>query len=293
MSGVATAPVRVPGPEGPTLDPGWHHDVPMGEYLALRAMSASGIELFRRSPLHFEWRTHQPSTTSPALEKGTALHLALLEPEIFPLQVVRGIGGDGRTKAVRDARAALDAEFPEATVLTPSDFEDVIGMRDAVLAHPRARSILAGGGASEVTGVWIDPETGVPCKMRPDRLVDRAPLMPDVKTTRDASPDSFRRQAANLGYFRKARWYRRGAESLGMDLTASAFIAVENTAPYGVAVYLLREEDLADADQEITRLLNRFAMCATEDHWPGYGDEFQTLSMPSWARHSMEENDDE
>lgn len=293
MSGVAGAPVRVPGPEGPALEPGWHRDVPMADYLALRAMSASGLETFRRSPMHFEWNTRQPNTTSPALEKGTALHLALLEPELFESQVVRGIEGDGRTKAVKDARAALAAEFPDATILNPPDFDDVLGMREAVMAHPRARTILEGAGASEVTGAWIDPETGVPCKMRPDRLVDRAALMPDVKTTRDASPEAFRRQAAKLGYFRKARFYRRGAEALGLDLTASAFIAVENTAPYGVAVYLLREEDLADADAEISRLLNYFAMCAAEDRWPGYGEEFQTLSMPAWARHSTEDSDDE
>ena len=285
--------IRVPGPEGPTIEPGLHHGVPMADYLALRAMSASGVETFRRSPMHFEWATRQPSTTSPALEKGTALHLALLEPEAFDLQVRPGIDGDGRTKAVKDARAALAAEFPDATILSPADYADVIGMRDAVLAHPRARSILEGSGASEVTGVWIDPETGVVCKMRPDRLVNRATLMPDVKTTRDASPAAFARQAANLGYFRKAQWYRRGAAALGLEMTASAFIAVENTAPYGVAVYLLREEDLADADAEITRLLNYFAMCATEDRWPGYGDEFQTLPMPGWARHSTEETNDE
>ncbi len=309
MSASTTA-ILSPGPQGAELAPGWHRDLPMTDYLSVRAMSASGLETFRRSPMHYKWRSETPpEDTTAALARGSALHLALLEPDLFEAQVVKAgscealyKSGARKGEPCGSATASRDfmgrwacgrhgGENPVDGALPADEFETVLAMRDAVLAHPRASSILAGAGETEITGVWEEPETGVLCKIRPDRLVHRASILPDLKSTRDASPDFFFRQAETLGYWRKAAFYRRGCAALGKPLTASALIAVESAEPFGVAVYLLDEDHLRAADEEVGRLLRRFAMCATDDHWPGYGDEFQTLRRPAWAL--SQETDDE
>lgn len=272
------------------LEPGWYPGLSMPAYLTLDAMSASGIERLRRSPLHFRHWKDTPSEETDAMRLGTALHTALLEPELFRGRYVRGIEGDGRTKAVKDARAALAEEFPGATILTPQQWDDLTGMRDAVMAHPRARSFFEGEGDNELTGVWLDPITGVACKMRLDRDVPRAAVIVDLKSTRDASPHAFARQCANLGYHRKSAFYRRGCAALDRPRNGSALIAVESSPPYAVAVYLLDEGDLDRADTEIARHLNVYADCLDRDEWPGYGSEMTSLPMPGWA---TEGNDDE
>lgn len=264
---------------------GWHHGLPMAEYLAMDALSASQLETFRRSPLHWKHEHDHPEPyDSTALAVGTATHLALLEPGDFERLVHQDVEGDGRTKAVREARAALRESLPDdAVVLRPQDYLDVVGMRDAVMAHPRASTFFRGVSEREVTGVWEDEATGLLCRMRSDLRLPRVPLVIDLKTTRDAAHWSFARDAARLGYHRKMAWYRRGERALGRDVTDCAIIAVESSAPYAVCVYLMREEDLDAADKEITALLDRFRWCQEEDTWPGYGDEFRVLHLPAYA----------
>ena len=70
------------------IEVGWHEGLTMEEYLAIDAMSASGIEQLRKSPLHFRYYRDNPKPSTPAMELGTALHMALLEPLLFEGQYV-------------------------------------------------------------------------------------------------------------------------------------------------------------------------------------------------------------
>ena len=292
-----------------TRNSGWTRDLALADYLALPAMSASLIEYFRRSPEHYQHALRVPRSPTPALERGTALHLAILEPETFAGHYVtlgqcEGERKDGehcayRSSAYRDGQSFCKSHDPAkgeppepgVEVLPEADYASVLGMRDAVLRHPRARSLFEGRGELEVTGVWEDPETGVLCKIRPDRLVERANLSVNLKSTRDASPWVFGSDAARRGYHRREAFYRRGLAALGIECTASALVTVESAPPYSVACYLIDEDHLQVADTEVRRLLDHFKYCEAEDYWPGYGDEFLTLRLPGWATRTEEESD--
>lgn len=269
--------------QAPALAPGLHRHIPMEDYLLMPAMSASALEEFRRSPAHYRYRLDSVPDSTAALDRGEALHAALFEPELFEAQWLRSIEGDGRRKEVREARAAQIADNPGAQIIPAADYDAVIGMRDSVLVHPRARTLLDGSGETEVTGIFEDPDTGVLCKFRPDRVVSRARLNVNLKSARDASPIGFGRAAANLGYHRREAFYRRGLRMVGADCSGSAIIAVEPEPPYAVACYLWDEEDLEAAEHEVIRLLRYYATCERYDHWPAYGEEFLTLRLPKWA----------
>lgn len=297
--------------EKPEIEVGWHHGLSMEEYLAIDAMSASRLEVFRRSPKHYrkELRTQRDST--PAMDLGTALHMALLEPLLFEGHyVVLGQceatrKGDGErctnpgTK-YRDGQSFCgvtghdpygdDPENPEIHVLGEQAMADLEGMRDAIREHPRASTLFEGRGDYELTGIWRDEATGVLCKMRIDRDIPRSSLLADLKTTRDASKHGFRREIENRGYHRKAAFYRRGCAALGRERHASAFVAVENSDPYGVLVHLMDEDQLATVDRGITRKLNHFAMCQKHGHWPGYGDEMTITKVRPWALDEEEQD---
>lgn len=287
----------------PTLKPGWYPGLSLSEYLALPAMSASGIESFRRSPAHFRFEQLNPKEPTPGMREGTALHLALLEPDLFAgrytaLGQCVGIKKDGQrcTNQASVCRPAFPGDRhdycgvhdPEKgqpmpfEVMPAETLDRIEGMRRAILAHPEASQFFRGRGQSELTGVWIDEATGVPCKIRLDRDIGRANIHADVKTTTSAEAQAFTRQCGRMGYVRKAAWYRRGMTALGKPAIASVLIAAEFQPPHGVQAFCLDESDIEGFQPEISRVLTQYAECLETDNWPGYATGLRNLKLMPW-----------
>lgn len=290
---------------------GWYPDLSLDEYLSIPAMSASGLEEFRRSPAHFRYAADHPKTATDAMREGTALHLALLEPHLYEGRYV-SLGqcvaltgkGDRCTntgKVYRDGAsycgvrghdpAAGEPMAPGIETMENEALGRIEGMRDAVLQHPEAAEFFRGKGRSEITGVWRDPATGVLCKIRLDREIERAAIHVDVKTTRSADEGFFARDAIRRGYHRKAAWYRRGMAALGRPAMASALIAVESQPPHGCQLFLFAENDLLNVAPLFDRLLARYAECLESGQWPGYDGGFRHLTIPPWEIDAPADND--
>jgi hypothetical protein len=305
--GMSTAELLIPG-----MEPGVYRDMPMADYLALPHMSASGLEKLDRSPLQYRHALTEPEKRTDALDTGTALHMAVLEPLLFRAHYVvaepcMAVLGSGNRKGERCGAGASylhrvdgwlcgkhiggkTAGLDDAIEILPADtYAAVTGMRDAIMEHPRARTLFQGKGEFETTIVFDDSVSGVRCKVRPDRLVARAGMNVDIKTTRDASVHAFTRQAENLGYFRKLALYRRALRAIGWPYTDTAVVAVESKAPHDLICYLLDEKSLDSADHEIDRLLALYVECMKSGEWPGYATEFQTLERPAWATRESED----
>jgi exodeoxyribonuclease VIII len=101
----------------------------------------------------------------------------------------------------------------------------------------------------------------------------------DLKTTTDASPAGFAKSVATFRYHVQASHYLAGLHGAERFV----FIAVEKTAPYAVAVYELDAAALAAGEQLRQRDIRVIADCQATKEWPGYGDDCQTLALPSWA----------
>lgn len=280
---------------------GIYADVPMEDYLALPYLSASQLEVFRRSPLQYLHSIGKPIERRPVLERGTALHMAILEPEIFEGHYVvlgqcTGTKKDGQRCAnngsvcrglqsycgIHDPSRGTPPD-PGIEVLSQDDYDAVLGMREAILTHPRARSLFQGRGLFEATIVFDDEATSVRCKTRPDRLIERAGMLVDVKTTFNAAQYAFPGQAEKLGYFRKLAMYRRALLAIDWPHKDTAVLAIESAPPHDLVCYLVDHEALNTADQEIDRLLRLFRECQDTGNWPGYAEEFCTLQRPAWA----------
>lgn len=288
-------------PELATLDPGIYPDMTMAEYQALPYVSASRLEKLVRSPKQFKHALSEAPKETPALEKGTALHMAVLEPKLFEGYYIVLGQCDGVKKDkdrcsyqgsfYRDGQSFCKTHDPlrgrpmeDVEVLERPVFDAVTGMRDSINGHPRARSLFEGRGEFEVSIVFDDPETGVRVRMRPDRLVERAGMLVDIKTCFDAREWAFGRQAERLGYWRKLALYRRGLRAVSWPYKYTSVLAIESLAPFDLFPYLIEENDLDDADAEVTRLLNLYKQCVQEDSWPGYSKGFAVLARPSYAR---------
>lgn len=269
------------------------------EYHAHSAIGASGLKLLARSPLHY-WAAYidperEPMQPTAAMALGTATHCAILEPHRFDdLYAVLPEGLDRRTKEGKQLFADIESSGKQP--IRSDDFERLMRMRAAVDCTPGAAFIINRATAHEISLFWRDPETGVECKIRPDIYLapngNLAPLIADLKTTSDASPSAFGRQAWSLSMHIQAALYTRGAQ-LALNLPTRpdfAWIAVESDRPHAVMVYTAPAELIEYGDREVARLLRVYADCCAANHWPAYGYA-QPLALPGYAVREMTETE--
>ena len=253
-------------------------------YHALKAVSPSQIKVLGRSALHyfdqFLAEDREKREQTDAMRRGTALHTAVLEPELWDSTIaVPPHSFDRRTKVGRERAEVFEAESAGKLVLTPDDADDVRRMADAVRKHPAARFLLELPGRREASYTWVDPTTGLACKTRPDWHSDSDFAVVDLKSTKDASRVEFARSIANLDYHVQAAWNRR---ALGKERFLT--IAVENTRPWAVAVYPASAAMLAAGERRIDRAMEQLAQCWRTGVWPGYGDLIsEEIELPRWV----------
>lgn len=270
------------------------------EYHAHPAIGASGLKLLARSPLHY-WAAYidperEPMKPTGAMALGTATHCAILEPHRFDdLYTVMPEGLDRRTKEGKALYAEIEATGKQA--LKPDDWSRIHAMGAAVHGSEHARAIIEAATAFEQSLFWTDAETGTGCKIRPDILVAPCEAFPrgliaDLKTTSDASPAAFGRQAWSLSMHIQAALYTEGAEIANQwnRRPDFAWIAVESDAPHAVMVYTAPDDLIAYGDREVARLLELYARCCANDEWPAYGDA-QPLTLPGYAVREITETE--
>ncbi|NBW18811.1 MAG: hypothetical protein EBR82_63635 [Caulobacteraceae bacterium] len=181
-----------------------HEGLSNEDYHHLKAVSPSQIKILKRSPLHYydqflaEDRVKKPPTD--AMLKGTALHTAILEPELWDTTIaVPPHSFDRRTRVGKELAAEFERESAGKIVLSPEDADEVRRMADAVRKHPAAGFLLELPGRREASYTWTDPETGLECKTRPDWHSLDGQIVVDVKTAQDASREAFAKSWPGYG----------------------------------------------------------------------------------------------
>ena len=226
-----------------------------------------------------------PQEPTQAMIIGSATHSAILEPVLFAKEWGRLPEGDGRSKAVKEAKAELIVQFGAGHILKPDVYDNILAMRDSVLDNALPLDLLDGAD-TEVSHYWT--ESDVECKARIDAIPAEGSVwdncIVDIKTTANASPEEFRRSCFNFGYHIQSAHYLTAA-----DRDRFIFIVVERDAPHCVAIYELDDDALELGRQTRDSLLGQWAFCEAEeaeglpDAWPGFPIEIQELSLPGWA----------
>lgn len=257
------------------------------------AISASGLKLFMRSPAHYYAAYLDPNrierSPTPAMRVGTATHCAILEPERFSAEYIALTEGlDRRTKEGKQAYADLLATGAE--LLTSDDMSLVVNMACAFRDNATSRALFD---RKHVVEQSIFAEVnGVACKCRPDFMTADGLMVMDVKTTSDASPESFGKSAWSLGYHIQAAFYRRVIQSATGITPEFIFGCVESDRPYLTAYYTVPQYLLDYADGVIDALLEQYAECLRSGIWHGYIAEIepQELSVPGYAQRIIEQD---
>jgi hypothetical protein len=251
-------------------DPGVYRDVPASTYHAWEALNQSSIKDVLASPADYHHRQQQPRVQSDPMALGEAVHTLILEParesEILVCE----------TKTRRGkAFDALRDDNPGACIVTLAQMDTARRMRDAVLADSGAVAMLEGD--REVSMVW--DMKGVRCKARADVVRDRAVV--DVKTSRDVSPATFRRDAFRKWLYNcQAAWYRIAkVEAMGGSTPSFFLVCVQSVPPHHVKLYDVGERAMMVGEALCKRALKTYRDCTTADRWPGFDSSLQLLEI--------------
>lgn len=234
-------------------------------------LSASALKAFAKSANHYLEYIAQTYEPSPAMQLGTLIHCLLLEPYEFQRRYAIMPEVDRRTKAGKEEWLQFSAEHDHLELVKRETFDDASNCVAVATMDPILSSIMAEPNhvEEELEGELF----GFPFKARID--LETEEYVYDVKTTQDASPEAFMRQAHNLDYHLQAAVYRL--------MTGKVFrwIAIETKAPYNVAVYQQSEIAFSRSSSRLKELVRDFV--AWDGKPKSYSTEILTLDLPRWA----------
>lgn len=210
----------------------------------------------------------QMNDESESLTFGSAFHCFVNEPHLFndqfqiaPFRKRRGADYDSIKEVARQRGKIL---------LMQHEFKTIEVMSKKLFAHPFISTLFTNA-RYEITFFSRDAETGVLKKCRVDVLNDRK-IPSDLKTTWDASEDSFRRDAKKFDYGLSAAFYLEiMSEYYGELLNTFYLIPCEKKEPHETDAYRVHPESIAVASDKIRQCLRKIAMLEKDPSlWRGY-----------------------
>lgn len=250
------------------------------------AISKSGLDLLNQAPFIYYSRSldplRWPEPRRAGQLEGNLAHCAVLEPDEFGQRYAVGPNVIRSTKVWKE----FEAENADKMCIKPDEYEVAMRQADSIRALPEIREYLEHG-HSEVSARWVDPETGVRCRCRPDwvhPVSSRTVKLLDLKTYSSASSEEFARQVARKGYHLQDAFYSDGYTlASGKDVEEFIFVAVETEWPFAAASYRLNAESREEGFNEYRRLLDVYEQCLRTNKWPGYAEKTMEIELPAYA----------
>lgn len=211
---------------------------------------------------------------------GTLLHTLALEPETFDERYAIGPSVNRNTKEWK----SFEASLPQGvTALKSDEYNEGRMQAESLRRHSEIGELLSSGFA-EASIFWVDAETGVRCRCRPDWLHETPEgwIVLDLKTGQP-DPWDFARQCARLTYGLQQVMYSDGVEkATGKPVIAFIFGVVSTAPPFLSSCVMLDDESIASCRKQYRRLLDKYAECRSKNKWPGY-EGVQFARLPTYA----------
>ena len=258
--------------------------IPIEEYhYGSKALSKTGIAMLLHCPSRYQKFYLDDSSDqvkdSPATRRGSAVHCLVLEPDTFAERYLVSKAKNRLTKAYKEEQGATTK-----IVLTSVEYDQITRMRDSLFAHTGARVFLNLQGKAEQSFFW--DQRGVELKCRPDFLTDDSAICIDLKTTRDASPEGFKREADSYKYWLSAAITQLGVEAVRKKLPeAYVYLCVENSDEKRpeVGIYYATEEEVSIGKSYLDMAIDKYLACKEARLWPSYTTKCEPLGLP-WYR---------
>ncbi|EZG64748.1 exodeoxyribonuclease VIII [Escherichia coli] len=267
------------------IEPGIYYGISNENYHAGPGVSKSQLDDIADTPALYLWRKNAPvdTTKTKTLDLGTAFHCRVLEPEEFSNRFIVAPEFNRRTNAGKEEEKAFLMECASTgkTVITAEEGRKIELMYQRVMALPLGQWLVESAGHAESSIYWEDPETGILCRCRPDKIIPEFHWIMDVKTTADIQ--RFKTAYYDYRYHVQDAFYSDGYEAQFGVLPTFVFLVASTTVEcgrYPVEIFMMGEEAKLAGQQEYHRNLRTLADCLNTDEWPS----IKTLSLPRWAK---------
>ena len=267
------------------IEPGIYYGISNENYHAGPGISKSQLDDIADTPALYLWRKNAPvdTTKTKTLDLGTAFHCRVLEPEEFSNRFIVAPEFNRRTNAGKEEEKAFLMECASTgkTVITAEEGRKIELMYQSVMALPLGQWLVESAGHAESSIYWEDPETGILCRCRPDKIIPEFHWIMDVKTTADIQ--RFKTAYYDYRYHVQDAFYSDGYEALFGVQPTFVFLVASTTIEcgrYPVEIFMMGEEAKLAGQQEYHRNLRTLSDCLNTDEWPA----IKTLSLPRWAK---------
>lgn len=259
------------------------YDISIEDYHRGPGISRSGLMEFKRSPYHYWYKylnpDYKPEPPTPAYILGNAFHTYVLEPHKFDKRYFVMPELNKATKEGKARWQKIQSELGQRKILSMSHYQIMQRMAESFQKHELASQFLEKANV-EQSIYWIDPETNILCKCRPDIL--RPNLIADLKTTINGSAKAFSKAIYDYGYHIQAAMIQGALlEIKKVKLNDFLFLVIEKSAPYAISIYQLDQASIEQGRQEFKQLLSRYKHCLETNAWPAYA--IQTISIPLYG----------
>lgn len=281
-------------------EPGVYTGVSFDEYLAWPFVNNTLLSHAAKSMAHFHAAENSVDESSTAAQQlGQLLHTgklelsALAETHVimprFEDQVLKEDGSrystPKATKQYKELVAAFEAANVGKVIVTQDDYDRLSAMLQSLSESERAVEYLHHDGPAEISIVWDDPETGIRCKARIDKVDLQRNRIVDLKSACDVG--DFGRAIFNYSYHRQLAFYSFGIETLTGRRHEACIVAVESSQPFGVRAAPMASEAIEAGRNEYRRLLNQISICRQTGDYPGYEDPDE-WDLPEWSKPKSE-----
>ena len=268
------------------MKPGIYEDISNEDYHSGPGISKSMLDVYNNCPVDYEWfyLKRNQRTETDAMRLGTALHMAILEPEKFSETYVVAPNCRKNSKEWK----AFESEHEGKIILKEDEYKQISAMGYSVGAHTYASMLLLEGKA-ECSAYSEDQDTGLLLRCRPDFLNKRN-IVVDLKTTVNASSGAFSSSVYKYRYHVQQAFYMDVLESLGIDVDVFCFLVVEKTPPHKVAIYTLSDRAISLGRELYKKNLSDLKCCLDSNSWPGLqkSSEDWEIDLPEFAYHIEE-----
>ncbi|EAW0685172.1 exonuclease VIII, partial [Salmonella enterica] len=228
------------------IQPGIYYDIPNEAYHAGPGVSKSQLDDIADTPAIYLWRKNAPVDTekTKSLDTGTAFHCRVLEPEEFSKRFIIAPEFNRRTSAGKEEEKTFLEECTRTgrTVLTAEEGRKIELMYQSVMALPLGQWLVESAGYAESSVYWEDPETGILCRCRPDKIIPEFHWIMDVKTTADIQ--RFRTAYYDYRYHVQDAFYSDGYRAQFGEIPTFVFLVASTTAEcgrYPVEIFMMGE----------------------------------------------------
>jgi exodeoxyribonuclease VIII len=215
---------------------------------------------------------------------GSLLHCLVLQPELFESTYAVAPACDMRTKVGKEEyQSFIDSvEHRGIQVIKQEDYDKALVMRDNVL-NVIGDFLEMPDVIIENAAFWVDGETGVACKCKPDIYVPSIGLVIDLKTTGGyATSDDFVKSVKSYRYHVQQAFYTQGLNANDLEVNHFIFAPVSKSAGNACRAFSLDQRVVSIGHKLLKEDLDLWADCEQSNNWSRKPSQIEKINFKPW-----------